>query len=102
MAALIRGRPPGAMAFTVAAWFAGALAGGIVANLIANRRWPAWVMAGVVALASILNVLVIPHPDWVQIAAFVVPVLGGLIARHLVTPKPETPSAPRESADAEA
>ena len=87
MGALIRGMPGGAQAFVVAAWFAGALVGGIVANLIADQRWTAWVIAGFVALASILNILMIPHPEWMQISAVVAPVLGGLIAAHLARPR---------------
>lgn len=83
MASLIRGMPLGAQAFVVAAWFGGALIGGVVANLIADRRWPAWPVAALVAAASILNILMIPHPDWMQVGAVVAPVLGGLIATHL-------------------
>ena len=89
MGALIRGMPAGAQAFVVAAWFAGALVGGIVANLIADQRWTAWVIAGFVALASILNILMIPHPEWMQISAVVAPLLGGLIAAHLARPRRE-------------
>ena len=89
MASLIRGMPIGAQAFVVCAWFGGALAGGVVANSIAKRRWPAWPVAGLVAAASILNILMIPHPEWMQVGAVIAPVLGGLIATHLARGRAE-------------
>ncbi|HLL58856.1 MAG TPA: hypothetical protein VK391_03080 [Allosphingosinicella sp.] len=92
MASLIRGMPVGAQAFVVLAWLVGAMAGGVVANSIANRRWPAWPVAALVAAASILNILMIPHPEWMQIGAVVAPVLGGLLATHLAKGAPSGPA----------
>jgi hypothetical protein len=82
VAAVIRGMETGALGLVVFAWFGGALVGGVVAGLIALRRWAAWTVAGVVALASILNILFYPHPDWMQVMAFIAPALGGLVAGH--------------------
>ena len=87
MAALIRGLPAGAQAFVVAAWLGGALVGGAVAYRISGRRWTAWAVAALVALAAILNILMIPHPEWMQVGAVVAPLIGGLLAAHLGRPR---------------
>ena len=75
--------PAGALAFVVLAWFAGALVGGLAAALISERRWTAWLIAALVALAGLLNILMIPHPVLLQIAAFVAPALGGFVASQI-------------------
>lgn len=90
LAALIRGMPLGAQAFVVAAWLGGALVGGAVAYRIVGRRWAPWTIAGFVALASILNILMIPHPEWMQVGAVVAPLLGGFLAAHLGRPRERT------------
>ncbi len=100
MGAYINSMPAGAMAFVVGAWFAGALIGGIVATLASRRRWTAWVIAAVVVLASLLNVLMIPHPIWMQIGAVVAPLLGGLFAAHFAHPQELAPPATQEVPDA--
>ncbi len=76
--------PVGAKMFVVAAWFGGALAGGSVAKQIIGRDWAAWTIAGFMAVAAVMNLFMIPHPVWMQISAVVAPLLGGLIANHLV------------------
>lgn len=81
--AFIETMPAGALAVVVIAWFAGALDGGVVASLIARRAWTVWPIAGAVALAGIVNVLMIPHPAALQIGAVVAPLLGGLAASLL-------------------
>lgn len=80
---LIRTMPFGAQAFVVAAWFGGALIGSALAMRIAGRAWAAWLVAGVVAAAGIINILFIPHPVWMQISAVAAPLLGGLLGIHL-------------------
>lgn len=79
----LQSMPAGALAFVVAAWFAGALVGGLAAALISERRWTAWLIAVLVAVAGVLNILLIPHPVLLQIAAIVAPALGGLVASQL-------------------
>ena len=68
------------------AWFAGALAGGALAKWVAGSWWAAWPIAGLVALAGIMTVMMMPHPVWMQVAAVAAPLLGGLGASHLVGP----------------
>ena len=78
--AFIRTMPAGALAIVVVAWFVGALDGGIVAALIARRGWTVWPVAGLVAAAGVVNVLLIPHPVALQIGAVAAPLLGGFAA----------------------
>ena len=75
--------PLPAKLIVVFAWFAGALSGGFVAGRIAGGRWTPWLVAALVACGGIMTILMIPHPVWMQIAAIVAPLLGGLAASHL-------------------
>ena len=75
--------PLPARLFAVLSWFAGAFAGGTVAAAIGRRHWLAWIIAALVAASAILNILMIPHPVWMQIAAVAAPLFGGLFAGHL-------------------
>lgn len=78
--AYIRGMPSGALAVVVLAWVLGALVGGIVAAIVSRRVWTVWPVAGAVAVAGVVNVLMIPHPVILQICAVAAPLLGGLVA----------------------
>lgn len=83
VAAMIASLPLGAMLFVVAAWFAGALVGGAAAAWISGRRWAAWLIGAIVALMGIVNIFTYPHPVWMQIAAVVAPVIGGIVGGHV-------------------
>ena len=80
--ALIGSMPTGALAFVAAAWFGGAFMGALTAAHISRRLWPAWLVAALVTLLAIANIIMFPHPDWMQLAAIIVPILGGLFATH--------------------
>ena len=80
--ALIQAMPMGAQIFIALAWFGGAFIGGLTAAHISRRLWPAWVVAALVACISISNIVMFPHPEWMQLAAIIVPALGGLLATH--------------------
>lgn len=72
----------------VLAWFLGPLAGAWVARGFGGPRWAVWLVAVLVACGSIFNIIMVPYPAWMQIAAVVAPLLGGLIAAHgLVWPR---------------
>ncbi|MDQ3139603.1 MAG: hypothetical protein M3Q15_02620 [Pseudomonadota bacterium] len=103
LTAFMASLPVGALLFVVISWFAGALVGGVVAARITGERWAAWVVAGVIAFASIANVLMFPHPLWVKIGGFVAPLLGGWIAARTARPIVVTETAPvhRDAADAD-
>ncbi|MET0272253.1 MAG: hypothetical protein ABW360_04630 [Phenylobacterium sp.] len=77
-----------AQAFVIFGWTAGAALGGTVANLIARRRWPAIIVGGAIAASTVLNLLVLPHPLWMQAAGVLMPLLAGLaVARKVALPE---------------
>jgi hypothetical protein len=78
------GLPMAAKIAIVLSWFGGALAGAAVAKLIARKAWPAWTATGFFTLYVLLTTLVLPMPGWLQATAVVGPLIGGLIANHLV------------------
>lgn len=80
--ALIQAMPTGALLFIAAAWFGGAFIGALTASSISRRLWTGWVVAALVACISISNIVMFPHPEWMQVAAFIVPMIGGLLATH--------------------
>lgn len=75
--------PMAAKVLVVFCWFAGALAGGWLARRLSRTSWAGWVIAGLIAVSGIANVLMIPHPLWMQIAAVAAPLLGGWIVTRL-------------------
>lgn len=81
--------PVGAKIGLMLAWFGAALAGVAVAKLIAPRRWVAWTVTGLIALYVVANIFVLPMPGWMQALSVVAPLLGGLIANHLVADRSE-------------
>ena len=82
--ALFPALPMGAKIAILLSWFGGALAGAAVAKRIAGRGWAAWTLAGIFVVYVLINVLVLPMPGWMQAIAVLAPLLGGLIANHLV------------------
>jgi hypothetical protein len=78
--AYVQARPAGASAFVLLGWFLGAADGGVVAALVSRRAWTVWAIAGVVAVAGIAAVLMVPHPVLMQISTVAAPLLGGLVA----------------------
>ena len=86
MARALPAIPLAAKLVVVFAWFAGSLAGGAIAKRIARAWWVAWPVAALVAFACIMIVMMIPHPVWMQVAGVAAPLLGGLVATHIVRP----------------
>ena len=72
--------PPAALAFVLAAWFVGALAGGLVANLIARRALAGWIIALLVIAAGVATMVMIPHPGWMWAAGIALPLVAGFVA----------------------
>lgn len=82
--------PVVAMVFVVAAWFLGVLAGGAVANHLARRHWPAWIIAGLVLCGALYQFAVILHPVWMMIAGVAAPLIAGwIVTRRVPRPAPE-------------
>jgi len=76
--------PIEAQLFIVGAFFIGGLIAGLVAKAISHANWPGMVAAGIVTLAAVLVMLVLPLPGWIQAAAVILPLVGGMIGNQLV------------------
>ncbi len=72
-----------AKAWVVFGWFAAVVAGGWVARRLSRKNWAGWVIAGLIVLGGIANIMMIPHPLWMQIAAVAAPLLGGWVVTRL-------------------
>jgi hypothetical protein len=84
IAAVFPALPTGAKAAILFSWFGGGLIGAYVAKRIVGRAWAAWTVAGVTAVFVLLNILILPMPGWLQAVAVALPLVGGLVANHLV------------------
>ena len=73
MAAYVGQLPNGAFALVLAAWVLGALAGAWCAVRITGRAaiWPGLVIGGLLLLGVASNVMTIPHPVWMVVAAVI-------------------------------
>ena len=86
--------PIGVQLLVLAAYFLGALAGGALAARISGRAWTAWAVAIVVVAGAIWSMFMIPHPQWMQIAAVVAPLVGGVVAGHFGRGRASAPAEP--------
>lgn len=76
--------PTGAKIAIILSWFGGPLVGGALAKWISGQGWAAWTTTAIFTLYVLLTVLILPMPGWLQALAVVAPLIGGLIANHLV------------------
>lgn len=60
-------------------WFMGSLAGAWLALRISDWRMAAWIVVLVVLAGSIVNIISLPHPFWMQAFAVLLPVAGGVL-----------------------
>jgi hypothetical protein len=93
---LVLAMPPAAKVALLIALFGGTLIGAALAKLISRRAWVAWTVAILYAVLAGLGVLPLPMAGWMQAIAIVAPLIGGLIANHLV--KSRVPDVPEEAA----
>lgn len=71
------------MSFAAQGWVVGGYAvgvavGGLLGNWIADARWPAVLIAVMVAGAFFATLTTAPHPFWMQVAGVLLPLLAGL------------------------
>jgi hypothetical protein len=78
------GLPMAAKIAILLSWLGGALVGAAVAKRIARKAWAAWTVTGFFTLYVLLTTFVLPMPPWLQVSAVLCPLVGGLIANHLV------------------
>ena len=69
--AFIESLPTGAFVLLLIGWMVGAFAGGLVGGLVNKEAWRnTGIIVGVIlALSSIINMTLIPHPTWLMVAA---------------------------------
>jgi hypothetical protein len=82
-AAIMAGVPLPAKLLVISAWFLGALGGAWLALRVSDWRWAGWIIALLVAAGGIMNILLLPHPLWMQACAIVMPLIGGWIAARV-------------------
>ena len=76
--------PLGAKLSVLAAWTLGTFAGGAVAAYFARAgSWPAWTIAGIMLLLIGINLVWIPHPVWMIVAAILLTVIAGYAASRV-------------------
>jgi hypothetical protein len=80
LAAVMANMPLPAKIIVVAGWLLGALGGAWLALRISDRQWTGWVIVAAVVVGGVTNLIALPHPLWMQVCTFLMPVLGGLIA----------------------
>ena len=84
--------PAGALLTVLAAYFIAVLAGGWTAGRIAGGlAWPARVVAGLILLAAVANLFMLPHPAWFAVLAVLLVVVAGWIAGQLASRGPLVP-----------
>lgn len=78
--------PVGALVMVIAGWIIGAFVGGLAGSLLARHR--AVLISGIVGAlmlcATIVNLVFIPHPVWMAIAAVVGIVVAAWLAGRLM------------------
>ena len=80
--AMVAGMPMAAKLMVLAAWWLGTAVGGWVANRVGRATWPALAVGLAVAAAVVANVIMLPHPLWMQIAGVLGPLaIGGTLWR---------------------
>jgi hypothetical protein len=78
MRAYIATLPPGALLFVAAAWFVGTLCGTCAACAIGTAKPThfAVVVGGLMLVATIMNLAMIPHPMWFSVLGIVGVLVG--------------------------
>ena len=79
LAAVVAGMPIVAKLLVAAGWFAGPLAGAWLALRISDWRMAGRIVTAVVLAGSIANIVMLPHPFWMQACAVLLPILGGAL-----------------------
>lgn len=84
--------PAGAFITVLIAYAAASLFGGLTAARIAQTgAWPAWVIAGLLLVGTLVNVVLLPHPIWFTLFALIIITAGGWISGQLATGQPLLP-----------
>lgn len=87
--------PVGAYVFVLLAWFLGPLAGAWVAARLApgSPVVHGMIVAGLVLASAVVNMVALPHPAWMWIAAPAAILVGGWLGARLARPASPMPAA---------
>ena len=88
MGAAIAARPTGALLIVIVGYLIGALAGGVAGKKVTGGRWGAWTPGLVLAAMVAILAFSFPMPGWSVVAMLVAPLVGALLANHLVGARP--------------
>ncbi|WP_156363612.1 hypothetical protein [Sphingomonas sp. Leaf357] len=83
LAATMSAMPLPAKLMIALGWTIGAFGGAWLALRVCDWRWAGWIVALLVAAGGIANILALPHPVWMQVAAILAPLLGGWLAQRI-------------------
>lgn len=76
--------PVAAKAVLLFGWFLAAFVAASIARLIARRlAWPGWAAGGLLWAATASNAIVLPHPQWMVAAAFILPAVSVALVMRL-------------------
>jgi hypothetical protein len=88
IAAYMRTAPITSLLALPVTWTIAAFAAAFSGAKIAARVWPGWVAGGVLFAATGLNLVMIPHPPWMLIAAVVLVPLAAFFGAKLARAQP--------------
>ena len=77
--------PAGAKLAVATGWFVGPLVGASTALGVSRWRPAAWIVGLVAVLGGVANLILLPHPLWMQAAALLLPLLAVATVQRLVT-----------------
>ncbi len=100
MSQFVAGLPLGAFLLVLAAWSAGNFAAGYLARRWTPARmlWPALIACGLLLLAALINLALIPHPLWFWFAGIAVSIAFAAIGIAVASPREFRISASRSIA----
>jgi hypothetical protein len=87
LAAYIAEMPIAAKLIVASGWLVAPFAGAWLCLRIADWVPGGWIVTGVFLVGGLMNQFALPHPLWMQIAAVVLPLIGGWVAQR-IHPKP--------------
>jgi hypothetical protein len=81
LAAYVASTPLWAKAIVVSGWFFAPFLGALIAIWIARDDMPGWIVATIFLAAATMNIVLIPHPQWMVVACFVLPGVAAMMAQ---------------------
>lgn len=100
MKAMMAAMPAKAFIAILLTYFVATLAGGFTAARISREQWGSWAVAGVVLAATLLNVVLLPHPLWFTVAAVAMIGAAGWFGGRLALGASGAAGQGRDSGDA--